>query len=165
MEYSFYYLPENKVFVARNAQFLENSLINQEASGSLEDLKIIQEEDTHSSIDTSEDDQEINEPQSNINPIRRSIRTCRAPDHMCLNIDAEEHDLGDLGKPADYKPTLLDPKSDKWLNAMNVEMQCMKDNKIWELVDLPPNEKPLYETRAQGFLLAGYLTDADDMKS
>ncbi|GJT71553.1 retrotransposon protein, putative, ty1-copia subclass [Tanacetum coccineum] len=39
--------PENKVLVARNAEFLENSLINQEASGSLEDLEIIQEEDTH----------------------------------------------------------------------------------------------------------------------
>nr|GEW10822.1 hypothetical protein [Tanacetum cinerariifolium] len=36
-----------------NAEFLENSLINQEASGSLEDLEIIQEEDTHPSIDTS----------------------------------------------------------------------------------------------------------------
>ncbi|GJV95516.1 retrotransposon protein, putative, ty1-copia subclass [Tanacetum coccineum] len=50
MGYSFYYPPENKVLVARNAEFLENSLINQEASGSLEDLKIIQEEDTHPSM-------------------------------------------------------------------------------------------------------------------
>nr|GEZ58800.1 hypothetical protein [Tanacetum cinerariifolium] len=66
MRYSFYYPPENKVLVARNVEFLENSLINQEASGSLEDLKIIQEEDTHPSIDTSlnheEDDLEIYEP-------------------------------------------------------------------------------------------------------
>nr|GFA58476.1 hypothetical protein [Tanacetum cinerariifolium] len=46
MGYSFYYPPENKVLVARNAEFLKNSLINQEASGSLEDLEIIQEEDT-----------------------------------------------------------------------------------------------------------------------
>ncbi|GJT85979.1 retrovirus-related pol polyprotein from transposon TNT 1-94 [Tanacetum coccineum] len=35
MGYSFYYPPENKVLVARNAEFLENSLIDQEASGSL----------------------------------------------------------------------------------------------------------------------------------
>ncbi|GKD67566.1 retrotransposon protein, putative, ty1-copia subclass, partial [Tanacetum coccineum] len=47
MGYSFYYPPENKVLVARNAEFLENNLIDQEASGSLEDLEIIQEEDTH----------------------------------------------------------------------------------------------------------------------
>ncbi|GKF45205.1 hypothetical protein Tco_0131757, partial [Tanacetum coccineum] len=38
---SFYYPPKNKVFVARNGEFLENSLIAQEASGSLEDLEII----------------------------------------------------------------------------------------------------------------------------
>ncbi|GJR71470.1 retrotransposon protein, putative, ty1-copia subclass [Tanacetum coccineum] len=121
MGYSFYYPPENKVLVARNAEFLENSLINQEASGSLEDLEIIQEEDTHPSIDTSlnheEDDLEIDEPQSDIIPIR------------------------DLGEPANYKATLLDPESDKWLNAMNVEMQSMKDNEVWDLVELPPNGK------------------------
>nr|GEY01142.1 zinc finger, CCHC-type [Tanacetum cinerariifolium] len=66
MRYSFYYPPENKVRVAWNAEFLENSLITQEASGSLEDLEIIQEEDTHPSIDTSlnheEDDLEIYKP-------------------------------------------------------------------------------------------------------
>ncbi|GJW93894.1 retrotransposon protein, putative, ty1-copia subclass [Tanacetum coccineum] len=98
--YSFYYPPENKVLVARNAEFLENSLITQEASGSLEDLEIIQEEDTHPSIDTR-----------------------------------------DLSEPANYKAALLDPESDKWLNAMNVEMQSMKDNEVWVLVELPPNGK------------------------
>ncbi|GJW72537.1 retrotransposon protein, putative, ty1-copia subclass [Tanacetum coccineum] len=36
---------------------------------------------------------------------------------------------------------LLDPESDKWLSAMNVEMQSMKDNEVWDLVDLPPNGK------------------------
>nr|GEY88208.1 retrotransposon protein, putative, Ty1-copia subclass [Tanacetum cinerariifolium] len=126
-------------------QHNENSLINQEASGSLEDLEIIQEEDMHHSIDTSlnheEDDLEINEPQSDIIPIRRSTRTQHAPDRMCLYIDAEEHKLGDLGEPANYKAALLDPESEKWLNAMNVKMQSMKDNEVWVLVELPPNGK------------------------
>nr|GEW68291.1 zinc finger, CCHC-type [Tanacetum cinerariifolium] len=62
-------------------------------------------------------------------------------DRMCLYIDAEEHELGDLGEPANYKAALLDPESEKWLNAMNVEMQSMKDNKFWVLVELPPNGK------------------------
>ncbi|GJY28604.1 retrotransposon protein, putative, ty1-copia subclass [Tanacetum coccineum] len=118
MGYSFYYPPENKIFVAQNAEFLENSLINHEASESVEDLEIIQEEDMHPSLDTSlnheEDDQEIDELQSDINPIRR------------ISV---------------YKAALLDPESDKWLNAINVEMQSMKHNKVWELVDLPPNGK------------------------
>ncbi|GJS80346.1 retrotransposon protein, putative, ty1-copia subclass [Tanacetum coccineum] len=115
MGYFFYYPPENKIFVTRNAKFLENSLMTQEASGSLEDLEIIQEEDTHPSINTSldhdKDDQEIDEPQSDINPIRRSTRTRRALDRMCLYIDAEEHDLGDHNEPANYKVALLDLKS------------------------------------------------------
>nr|GEW63750.1 hypothetical protein [Tanacetum cinerariifolium] len=131
MGYCFYYPPENKVLVARNAEFLENSLIDQEASGSLEDLEIIQEED----------DLEIDEPQSDIIPIRRSTRTRHAPDRMCLYIDVEEHELGDLGELANYKATLLDPESEKWLNAMNVEMQSMKDNEVWVLLELPPNGK------------------------
>ncbi|GJV62867.1 retrotransposon protein, putative, ty1-copia subclass [Tanacetum coccineum] len=143
--YSFYYPLENKVLVAQNSKFLENSLITQEASGSLEDLEIIQKEDTHPSINTSshhkEDDLEIDEPQSDIIPIRRSTRTRHAPNRMCLYIDAEEHELGDLGEPAKYKVSLLDPESDKWLNAMNVEIQSMKDNEVWDLVDLPPNGK------------------------
>ncbi|GKA02506.1 zinc finger, CCHC-type containing protein [Tanacetum coccineum] len=110
--------PRTKFFVAR---FFENEVIDHEASGSLEDLEIIQEGDTHhllnTSLDHEEDDQEIDEPQSDIDPIR------------------------DLGKPANYKAALLDPESDKWLNAMNVEMQFMKDNEVWELVELPPSTK------------------------
>ncbi|GKF68113.1 retrotransposon protein, putative, ty1-copia subclass, partial [Tanacetum coccineum] len=107
-----------------NAEFLENILIAQEAK-----------------IDEPEDDQEIDEPQSDINPIRRSTRTRHPTDRLCLYIDAEEHELGDLGEPANYKAALLDPESKKWLDAMNVEMQSMKDNDVWVLVELPPNAR------------------------
>ncbi|GJR67073.1 retrotransposon protein, putative, ty1-copia subclass [Tanacetum coccineum] len=117
MGYSFYNPSENKVFVARNAEFFENYLIDLKASGSVEDLELIQEEDTNPSVDTSlnhkEDDQEIDEPQSDINPIRRSTRTRRPTDRLCLYIDAEEHELGDLDEPANYKAALLDPESKK----------------------------------------------------
>nr|GEV70722.1 hypothetical protein [Tanacetum cinerariifolium] len=98
--------------------------IDQEASRSLEDLEIIQEEDTHPSLDTSlnheEDDLEIDEPQSDIVSIRRSIRTRHAPDRMCMYINAEEHKLGDLGELANYKAVLLD--SDKWIFKKKTDM-------------------------------------------
>ncbi|GJU04041.1 retrotransposon protein, putative, ty1-copia subclass [Tanacetum coccineum] len=143
--YSFYSPSEKKVFVARNAKFFESKLLDLKASGSVEDLEEIQEEDTNPSVDTSlnheEDDQEIDEPQSDINPIRRSTRTRRPTDRLCLYIDAEEHELGDLGEPANYKAALLDPESKKWLDAMNVEMQSMKDSDVWVLVELPPNAR------------------------
>ncbi|GKD91205.1 retrotransposon protein, putative, ty1-copia subclass, partial [Tanacetum coccineum] len=121
------------------------NLITQEASKSLQNLDIIQKEDMHPSINTrshhEEDDIEIDEPQNDIIPIRRSTRTRHAPDRMCLYIIAEEHELGDLGEPANYKAAVLDPESDKWLNAMNVKMQSMKDNEVWDLADLSPNGK------------------------
>ncbi|GJV99735.1 retrotransposon protein, putative, ty1-copia subclass [Tanacetum coccineum] len=117
MGYSFYYPLENKVLVSRNAKFFDNDIIDQEASGSLKDLEIIQEVDTHPSIDTSlyheEDDQEIDEPQSDIIPLRMSTRTRRAPDRMCLHVDTEEHELGDLGELANYKAALLDTEFNK----------------------------------------------------
>ncbi|GJR75711.1 zinc finger, CCHC-type containing protein [Tanacetum coccineum] len=87
----------------KNAAFFGNSLISQEESGSLEDLKIIQDEDTHPS----------------------------------------ENTIGGLNEPTNYKATLLDPESDKWLAAMNVKMQSMKDNQVWDLVDLPPDGKTI----------------------
>ncbi|GKE63306.1 hypothetical protein Tco_1513673, partial [Tanacetum coccineum] len=64
---------EEKSNTTRHAEFFDNDLIDLKASGSVEDLELIQEEDTNPSIDTSlnheEDDQEIDEPQSDINPI------------------------------------------------------------------------------------------------
>nr|GEV49482.1 zinc finger, CCHC-type [Tanacetum cinerariifolium] len=69
-------------------------------------------------------------PQEEVVPIRRSARTHRAPDLLCLNVEVEEHNLRDLNDLTNYQDALLDPKSDKWLDALNVEMQSMKDNQV-----------------------------------
>nr|GEW61262.1 hypothetical protein [Tanacetum cinerariifolium] len=82
-------------------------------------------------------------------PVRRSAKTPKAPNRLCLNIEivpdqlyfnveVEEHNLGDKGEPASYKAALSDPGFKKWLVAMNAEIQSMYDNKVWKLVDLPP---------------------------
>nr|GEV30340.1 hypothetical protein [Tanacetum cinerariifolium] len=115
---------ENKVFVAWNSKFFGSKLLDLLASGSVKDLELIQKEDTNPSVDTSlnheEDDQDL---------------MCL---YMFLYIDTEEHELGDLGEPSNYKAALLDPESKKWLDAMNGEMKLMKDNDVWVLVELPP---------------------------
>ncbi|GJW92835.1 retrotransposon protein, putative, ty1-copia subclass [Tanacetum coccineum] len=100
MGYYFYYRPENKIFVAQNVEFFENSLIVQEASGSHgplkmsgsdERLELIQEEDTQPSENTSGEHNEV--------------------------VPIEERELGNLNEPPNYKAALSNPEYDKWLEA------------------------------------------------
>ncbi|GKA72665.1 retrotransposon protein, putative, ty1-copia subclass [Tanacetum coccineum] len=100
--YYFYYPPENKIFISRNTEFFENSLILQEAS--------------------------------------RSHRLLKR-NRYGFYADVEEHELGDLNEPPNYKAALSDLEYNKWLEAMNTKMQSMKDNQVWILVELPPNAR------------------------
>ncbi|GKB47765.1 retrotransposon protein, putative, ty1-copia subclass [Tanacetum coccineum] len=113
MSYYFYFLPENIIVVAMYAEFFEKRLISQEISGRAVDLKEIQkEEDTTPSEITSNIPQEVEgfePPQEEVIPIRRSERTRRATNRLCLNVEVKEHSLGDLGEPANYKAAMLDP--------------------------------------------------------
>ncbi|GKC74521.1 retrovirus-related pol polyprotein from transposon TNT 1-94, partial [Tanacetum coccineum] len=144
MGYYFYFPPGNKIVVPRYAEFLEKNLISQEVSGRVVKLEEIQDEGTSPSENTSKIPMEVKgfePPQEEVIPVCRSVRTHRAPERLCLNVEVEEHSLGDLNEPTNYKATLLDSKSDMCLDAMNAEMQSMKDNQVWRLVDLPPNCK------------------------
>ncbi|GKD82414.1 retrotransposon protein, putative, ty1-copia subclass [Tanacetum coccineum] len=68
-----------------------------------------------------------------------SARIPQAPNRYGYYVDVEEYELEDLDEPPNYKAALADPESEKWLEAMNTEMQSMKDNQVWILVELPPN--------------------------
>ncbi|GJQ97312.1 retrovirus-related pol polyprotein from transposon TNT 1-94 [Tanacetum coccineum] len=117
MGYYFYFPPENKIVVARYAEFFKKNFITREVSGRAIDLKEIQDEDTSPSEITSKIPMEVEgfePPQKEEIPIRRSERTRRAPDRLCLNVEAEEHSLGDLNEPTSYKATMLDSESNKW---------------------------------------------------
>ncbi|GJV98679.1 retrotransposon protein, putative, ty1-copia subclass, partial [Tanacetum coccineum] len=117
MGYYFYFPPKNKIVVTRYAEFFEKNLITQEVSGRAIDLEEIQDEDTSPSEITSEIPIEVEE--------------------------VEEHSLGDLNKLSSYKATMLDSESNKWIDAMNAEIQSMMDNMVWVLVDLPPGCKTI----------------------
>ncbi|GKA54578.1 retrotransposon protein, putative, ty1-copia subclass [Tanacetum coccineum] len=116
MGYYFYFPPENKIVVARYAEFFEKSLITQEVSGRAIDLEEIQDEDTSPSKITSKISMEVEgfePPQEEVISIRRSERTHQAPNCLCLNVEAEEHSLRDLNEPASYKAAMLDSESNK----------------------------------------------------
>ncbi|GKE33359.1 retrotransposon protein, putative, ty1-copia subclass [Tanacetum coccineum] len=99
-------------FVARYAEFFEKSIITQEVSGRAVDLEEIQDEDESPSEITSQIPIEVEgfePPQEEVVLIRRFEWTHRAPTRLCLNIEAEEHSLGDLNEPTSYKVAMLDP--------------------------------------------------------
>ncbi|GJV43091.1 retrotransposon protein, putative, ty1-copia subclass [Tanacetum coccineum] len=133
-----------KRVVARYAEFFEKNILSQEVSGRAGDLEELQDEDTSPSEITSEIPMEVEgfePPHEEEAPVRRSVRTHRAPERLCLNVKVDEHSLGDHNEPANCKAAMLDPESNKWLDAINAEMQSMKDNQVWRLVDLPPDCK------------------------
>ncbi|GKD10588.1 retrotransposon protein, putative, ty1-copia subclass [Tanacetum coccineum] len=155
MGYYFYYPPKNKIVVERYADFLEKDFILQKESGrnvELDDEDILPSENTSEHPIEEESLALIVSQEEDVVPVRRSVRTHKAPNRLCLNveidpdrlsfnIEVEEHSLGDLNKPANYKAALSDPEFEKWLVAMNEEMQSMNDNKVWKLIVLPPNAK------------------------
>ncbi|GKB89086.1 hypothetical protein Tco_0961358, partial [Tanacetum coccineum] len=155
MGYYFYFPPENKIVVARYAEFFEKNLLSQEVSGRAGELEEIQDEDTSPSEITSEIPMEVEE--------------------------VEEHSLGDLNEPANYKAAMLYQESNKWLDAMNAEMQSMKIIQFWRLMDNSkrgyiPMQERLDLNKTQGastpgevkldcYCDAGFETDRDDTKS
>ncbi|GJY50909.1 retrotransposon protein, putative, ty1-copia subclass, partial [Tanacetum coccineum] len=115
MGYYFYFPPENKIVVARYSEFFEKNLITQEVSGRDMDLEEIKDKDTSPSEITSKIPMEVEgfePPQEEEIPIRRSERTRRTSNRLCLNVEAEEH-----------------------------KIQSMMENMVWVLVDLPPGYK------------------------
>nr|GEW31208.1 retrotransposon protein, putative, Ty1-copia subclass [Tanacetum cinerariifolium] len=109
MGYYFYYPPENKIVFKRYADFLEKDFILRKESGRIVELE---DEDILPSENTSEHpiEEEILAPivtqEEDVILVLRSVRTHKAPDRLCLNIEidpdrlcfnveVEEHNLGD----------------------------------------------------------------------
>ncbi|GJS54234.1 putative RNA-directed DNA polymerase [Tanacetum coccineum] len=109
----FYFPPENKIVVARYAEFFEKNLITQEVSGRAIDLEEIQDEDTSSEI------------------------TCEIP----MEVEGFKPPQDEEIPIRSYKAAMLDSESNKWIDAMNTAIQSMMDNMVWVLVDLPPGCK------------------------
>nr|GEU74539.1 hypothetical protein [Tanacetum cinerariifolium] len=97
------------------AEFFEKNLLTQEVSGRAIDLEEIQDEDTSPSKITIKIPIEVEvfePPQEEVIPIHRSERTHQAPNRLCLNVEVEEHSLGDLNEPTSYKASILQSVKD-----------------------------------------------------
>ena len=93
-----------------------------------------------SSKDTDHEDIQEELPNDNTAEptLRRSGRERQPPDFNGI----EANTAGELqNEPASIKDVLQSTKRDKWMNAMEQEMKSLKENEVWELVELPKDRK------------------------
>ena len=79
-------------------------------------------------------------------PLRRSGRVPRQPDRYYgfLVRDSDPIELDENNEdPIIYMDAMQRPESKKWLEAMKFEMESMKVNDVWILVDPPKGVKPI----------------------
>jgi hypothetical protein len=49
----------------------------------------------------------------------------------------------DDDEPRSYHKAIASPTSNEWMKAMNEEIESMRTNQVWDLVDLPPGRKAI----------------------
>jgi hypothetical protein len=75
---------------------------------------------------------------------RRSIRAHHATEKFTL-LTTEQRDtlLLDSDEPMTYIKAMMGPYSEKWLGAMESELQSIHDNQVWYLVDPIDGVRPI----------------------
>ena len=51
--------------------------------------------------------------------------------------------MSDVSDPTTYKESISSPQSNFWIDAMKYEMTSMSQNKVWSLIDLRDDYKPI----------------------
>ncbi|KAL0462572.1 UNVERIFIED_CONTAM: Retrovirus-related Pol polyprotein from transposon TNT 1-94 [Sesamum latifolium] len=132
--YYFYDLSEKKVFISRNAVFLEKNF----PKDSRRDEVLLEETNEA----PQQNDATSFEPMvstDSVPVLRRSTRESRPPDRYGFLELTSQLD----NDPRTYREAISDIDLDKWLEAMRSEMDSMGSNQVWTLIDLPKGVKPV----------------------
>ena len=78
-------------------------------------------------------------------PLRRSSRERRnaISDDYVVYFQEHEFDIGLENNPINLSQAKQNSNSHKWIKAMEDEMKSMKNNDIWDLVELPKGAKSI----------------------
>ncbi|KAA0034863.1 gag/pol protein [Cucumis melo var. makuwa] len=151
----FYGLKDNKVFVSTNATFLEEDhireykprskiVLNELSNESTElSTRVVEEPSTLARVVHVSSSIRIRQPKSLGEP-RRSGRVTNLPIHyMSLTETLTVISDGNIGDPLTFKKAMEDVDKDEWIKAMNLELESMYFNLVWDLVDQPDGVKPI----------------------
>ena len=84
------------------------------------------------------------EPQVQV-PLRKSTRERRSTilDDYVVYLQEHEFDMGLEDDPISVSQVKQSSNFEKWIEAMKDEMKSMKDNGVWDLIELPKGVKPI----------------------
>jgi hypothetical protein len=131
--YYFYNKAKCKVFVTHNGVFMEKEFLSKGVSGSKVQLEEIEEtpKNVSAPMDPIQEVQDVVSSDVKESAPRKSIRTCHATKKFTL-LTTEQCDilLLDNDEPMTYTEAMMGPDSEKWLGAMESELQSMHDNQV-----------------------------------
>jgi hypothetical protein len=132
------------VFVADNGVFMEKEFLSKGVSASKMQLEEIQEisKNVSAPTDPIQEVQDVVPPYVEAPAPRRSIWARRATEKFTL-LTTEQCDilLLDNDEPITYTEAMMGLDSEKWLGAMESEIESMHDNQVSNLVD-PDGARP-----------------------
>ena len=101
--------------------------------------------DSPTTMDESEDEEvptqeqlQILEPIATSRPRRESRKPARYTDTVAYALPVVDDDI-----PVTYREAVQSSESDEWKSAMDDEMQSLRKNNTWELVQLPKGKKTI----------------------
>ena len=145
--YFFYHADEQKVFVSLKAIFLEKEFLGEGTVASKVELDEVQQVEGPTPIAEPESDMIRSDSEPNIPaPLRRSGRVPHQPDRYYdfLVWDGDPIELDENNEdPITYMDAIQRSEFEKWREAMKFEMESMKVNDVWTLVDPPEGVKPI----------------------
>ena len=88
--------------------------------------------------------QQPQKPQVQV-PLKRSTRKRKSTisDDYVVYLQEHEFDMGLEDNPILVSQVKQSSDFEKWIEAMKDEMKSMKDNGVWDLVELPKGVKPI----------------------
>lgn len=101
-----------------------------------------QNEDNDTQGDRERQENETEETQENEDSpapiiVRRSLRETRRPDYYGVWV----HNVGTDSEPTSVTEALSSSEKEEWKTAMNSEIESIKENNVWELVELPEGKR------------------------
>ena len=139
--FKFYDVENDKMFVSRDAKFLENDFLHGDPRNSqnLPDLSTVFTEENHDVKNKELDNKAATRKSTRKRTVPERFGTITGDWWENEDIDCSIATLDSI-EPRSLDEALNGPNASKWKNAADDEYQSLLKNDTWELVDLPPGK-------------------------